>query len=157
MVTHKDLTARAQKQVPTAQHLSLNNFLDGVFYDGLVAKLTANSTDKAIPVEVVPQVATERGGLNVTEDQIFLNLTARTKEEAIQFAGEQLVKLGFAEADYVPAMFEREQQVSTYLGEGIAVPHGTIAAKDKVLKPVSYSANIVKACVLLTKKMVWRN
>ncbi|WGE54728.1 PTS mannitol transporter subunit IICBA [Actinobacillus equuli subsp. equuli] len=134
VVTHKDLTARAQKQVPTAQHLSLNNFLDGVFYDGLVAKLTANSTDKAIPVEVVPQVATERGGLNVTEDQIFLNLTARTKEEAIQFAGEQLVKLGFAEADYVPAMFEREQQVSTYLGEGIAVPHGTIAAKDKVLK-----------------------
>lgn len=134
VVTHKDLTARAQKQVPTAQHLSLNNFLDGVFYDGLVAKLTANSTDKVIPVEVVPQVATERGGLNVTEDQIFLNLTARTKEEAIQFAGEQLVKLGFAEADYVPAMFEREQQVSTYLGEGIAVPHGTIAAKDKVLK-----------------------
>ncbi|EFX92527.1 PTS system, mannitol-specific IIC component [Actinobacillus ureae ATCC 25976] len=134
VVTHKDLTARAQKQVQTAQHLSLNNFLDGVFYDGLVAKLTANSTDKAIPVEVVPQVATERGGLNVTEDQIFLNLTARTKEEAIQFAGEQLVKLGFAEADYVPAMFEREQQVSTYLGEGVAVPHGTIAAKDKVLK-----------------------
>ncbi|WP_018652124.1 PTS mannitol transporter subunit IICBA [Actinobacillus capsulatus] len=134
VVTHKDLTARAQKQVPAAQHLSLNNFLDGVFYDGLVAKLTANSTDKVIPVEVVPQVATERGGLNVTEDQIFLNLTARTKEEAIQFAGEQLVKLGFAEADYVPAMFEREQQVSTYLGEGIAVPHGTIAAKDKVLK-----------------------
>ncbi|WGE46302.1 PTS mannitol transporter subunit IICBA [Actinobacillus equuli] len=134
VVTHKDLTARAQKQVPTAQHLSLNNFLDGIFYDGLVAKLTANSTDKVIPVEVVPQVATERGGLNVTEDQIFLNLTARTKEEAIQFAGEQLVKLGFAEADYVPAMFEREQQVSTYLGEGIAVPHGTIAAKDKVLK-----------------------
>lgn len=134
VITHKDLTARAQKQVPTAQHLSLNNFLDGVFYDGLVAKLTANSTDKAIPVEVVPQVATERGGLNVTEDQIFLNLTARTKEEAIQFAGEQLVKLGFAEADYVPAMFEREQQVSTYLGEGVAVPHGTIAAKDKVLK-----------------------
>lgn len=134
VVTHKDLTARAQKQVPTAQHLSINNFLDGVFYDGLVAKLTVNSTDKVIPVDVVPQVATERGGLNVTEEQIFLNLTAQTKEEAIQFAGEQLVRLGFVEADYIPAMFEREQQVSTYLGEGIAVPHGTIAAKDKVLK-----------------------
>ncbi len=134
VVTHKDLTARAQKRVPTAQHLSLNNFLDGAFYDGLVGKLTANSTDKVIPVEVVPQVAMERGGLNVTKDQIFLNLTAQTKEEAIQFAGEQLVKLGFAEKEYIPAMFEREQQVSTYLGEGIAVPHGTIAAKDKVLK-----------------------
>ncbi|WGE31685.1 PTS mannitol transporter subunit IICBA [Actinobacillus genomosp. 2] len=136
VVTHKDLTARAQKQVPTAQHLSLNNFLDGVFYDSLVAKLNTNteSAEKVASVETAPQEEAASTGLNVTEAQIFLNLTARTKEEAIQFAGEQLVKLGFAEEDYVPAMFEREQQVSTYLGEGIAVPHGTIAAKDKVLK-----------------------
>ncbi|UKH25259.1 PTS mannitol transporter subunit IICBA [Actinobacillus pleuropneumoniae] len=136
VVTHKDLTARAQKQVPSAQHLSLNNFLDGAFYDSLVAKLNTNTApvEKATQVETAPQAETASTGLNVTEAQIFLNLTARTKEEAIQFAGEQLVKLGFAEEDYIPAMFEREQQVSTYLGEGIAVPHGTIAAKDKVLK-----------------------
>ncbi|SUU00003.1 PTS system mannitol-specific EIICBA component [Actinobacillus lignieresii] len=136
VVTHKDLTARAQKQVPSAQHLSLNNFLDGAFYDSLVAKLNTNTApvEKTTQVETAPQAETASTGLNVTEAQIFLNLTARTKEEAIQFAGEQLVKLGFAEEDYIPAMFEREQQVSTYLGEGIAVPHGTIAAKDKVLK-----------------------
>lgn len=136
VVTHKDLTARAQKQVPSAQHLSLNNFLDGAFYDNLVAKLNTNiaPVEKTTQVETAPQAETASTGLNVTEAQIFLNLTARTKEEAIQFAGEQLVKLGFAEEDYIPAMFEREQQVSTYLGEGIAVPHGTIAAKDKVLK-----------------------
>ncbi len=68
------------------------------------------------------------------ESQIFLNLTATNKEQAIQFAGEKLVKLGFAKEDYIPAMFEREKQVSTYLGEGIAVPHGTIAAKESVLE-----------------------
>ena len=31
-------------------------------------------------------------------------------------------------------MFEREKLVPTYLGESIAVPHGTVEAKDKVMK-----------------------
>ncbi|KMK50833.1 PTS system mannitol-specific transporter subunit IICBA [[Actinobacillus] muris] len=131
VVTHQDLTARARKQAPNAQHLSLTNFLDGGVYDNLVAKL--RHTTAVAPVSL-PTEQQQAQGLNLTPTQIFLNLTATTKEEAIQFAGEQLVKLGFAQADYIPAMFEREDQVSTYLGEGIAVPHGTIEAKDKVLK-----------------------
>lgn len=131
VVTHKDLTARAEKQVPNAKHLSLNNFLDGAFYDDLVAELAKNSEK---PTAGNAQTAPKSEGFSLNQNQIFLNLTANSKEEAIQFAGEQLVQLGFAEKGYVQAMFEREQQVSTYLGEGIAVPHGTIEAKDKVLK-----------------------
>ncbi|NBI40963.1 PTS mannitol transporter subunit IICBA [[Haemophilus] felis] len=130
VITHQDLTARASKQVPNAQHLSLNNFLDSAFYDELVTNLAKQSGT------VVRQETVEKNesSLNLNVSQIFLNLTATSKEDAIQFAGEQLVKLGFAEPDYIPAMFEREKQVSTYLGEGIAVPHGTVVAKDKVLK-----------------------
>ncbi|OOS01980.1 PTS mannitol transporter subunit IICBA [Canicola haemoglobinophilus] len=134
VVTHKDLTARAQKQAPNAQHLSLANFLDNAFYDQLVMQLI----EKNSVTESVQAVSSEQKSANAVfsldKSQIFLNLKANSKEEAIQFAGEQLVKLGFAEAEYIPAMFERESQVSTYLGEGIAVPHGTIEAKDKVLK-----------------------
>ncbi|WP_373819489.1 PTS mannitol transporter subunit IICBA [Glaesserella sp.] len=133
VVTHKDLTARAQKQVPHAQHLSLNNFLDGAFYDDLVANLAKQQGVGKAPATVAP-VAEIGKGLTLSTNQIFLNLTAKSKEEAIQFAGEQLVKLGFAREAYIPAMFEREKQISTYLGEGIAVPHGTIEAKDNVLK-----------------------
>lgn len=135
VITHKDLTARASQQVPTAQHLSLTNFLDNAFYDALVSQLAVQATNESQQaVSSEPKVTEESAGLQISEAQVFLNLTANSKEEAIQFAGEQLVKLGFAEADYIPAMFEREAQVSTYLGEGIAVPHGTIEAKDKVLK-----------------------
>lgn len=130
VITHQDLTARASKQVPNAQHFSLNNFLDSAFYDELVANLAKKSTQVAHQEVVVKNASS----LNLEASQIFLNLTAHSKQEAIQFAGEQLVKLGFAEAGYIPAMFEREAQVSTYLGEGIAVPHGTVAAKDKVIK-----------------------
>jgi PTS system mannitol-specific IIC component len=59
--------------------------------------------------------------------------TAATKEEAIRFAGEQLVK-GGVQPEYVDAMLEREKLTPTYLGESIAVPHGTVEAKDRVLK-----------------------
>ncbi|MCL6408546.1 PTS mannitol transporter subunit IICBA, partial [Dickeya dadantii] len=65
---------------------------------------------------------------------VFLNQHATHKEQAIRFAGEQLVKGGYVEPEYVEAMLEREKLTSTYLGESIAVPHGTIEAKDRVLK-----------------------
>lgn len=64
----------------------------------------------------------------------FLDNYASNKEQAIRFAGEQLVKGGYVEPEYIEAMLEREKLTLTYLGESIAVPHGTIAAKDRVLK-----------------------
>ena len=48
-----------------------------------------------------------------------------TKEEAIQAAGELLEKLGYVDGTYVAAMQEREKLVSTYIGMGVAIPHGT--------------------------------
>lgn len=65
---------------------------------------------------------------------MFLGNHATNKEQAIRFAGEQLVKGGYVEPEYVEAMLDREKLTSTYLGESIAVPHGTIEAKDRVLK-----------------------
>ncbi|HHW7519969.1 TPA: PTS mannitol transporter subunit IICBA [Mannheimia haemolytica] len=137
VITHKDLTARAIQRVATAQHLSLTNFLDSAFYDSLVAKLANHQPQQAVqntqnfanPVEE-PQAE----GLKLQAAQVFLGLQANSKEEAIRFAGEQLVKAGFVQPSYVDAMFAREQMVSTYLGEGLAVPHGTSDAKDSVLK-----------------------
>ena len=55
----------------------------------------------------------------------------RTKGER-RAAGKLLAERGYVAPDYVNAMLEREQLVSTYLGESIAVPHGTIAAKEHV-------------------------
>ncbi|QIW16798.1 PTS mannitol transporter subunit IICBA [Pasteurellaceae bacterium RH1A] len=133
VITHQDLTLRAKQQVPTAMHFSLNNFLDNKFYDNLVSEIKAENQAQAV---AAPQAedAPAPTGFNLQAGQIFLNLKAANKEEAIRFAGEQLVKAGFVEPSYVDAMFEREKLVSTYLGEGVAVPHGTIEAKEAVLK-----------------------
>ncbi|MGQ0286414.1 PTS mannitol transporter subunit IICBA [Pasteurellaceae bacterium 22721_9_1] len=135
VITHQDLTPRAQKQVPTAMHYSLHNFLDNKFYDGLVDDLKAHfSGDKKAESAVENEVEVNGTKFTLTQDQIFLGLKADNKADAIRFAGEQLVKFGFVQPSYVDAMFAREELVSTYLGEGVAVPHGTSEAKDAVIK-----------------------
>ena len=134
VITHKDLTDRARNTVSGAMHMSLNNFLDAAVYDQLVAELVeAQSGDVKAPAPAA--APTQEGNkLALTDDSIFLGLQATQKEDAIKFAGEQLVKLGNVSPEYVAGMFAREELVSTYLGESIAVPHGTIEAKQYVQK-----------------------
>ncbi|QHP82336.1 PTS mannitol transporter subunit IICBA [Pectobacterium odoriferum] len=137
VITHRDLTERAMRHAPQAQHISLTNFLDSGLYSDLVARLTA--AQGAVKSEAVatpaPAVADAQTNLfQLGAGNVFLNQHATNKEQAIRFAGEQLVKGGYVEPAYVEAMLEREKLTSTYLGESIAVPHGTIEAKDRVLK-----------------------
>lgn len=145
VITHKDLTDRARKHAPNAQHISLTNFLDSEMYNQLVMKLlaaqkqSAANDDKLIKVSVLaanddnyePQ---QPSVFQIERKNIHLGLQANSKEEAIRFAGNKLVELGYAEPEYVDAMFEREALAPTYLGESIAVPHGTVEAKDRVKK-----------------------
>ncbi|WP_334075634.1 MULTISPECIES: PTS sugar transporter subunit IIA [Paenibacillus] len=65
-------------------------------------------------------------------DKIVLNAAAKDKYEAIRLAGELLVQAGHVTADYVEKMIERENIVSTYMGAGLAIPHGTKEAKSMV-------------------------
>ena len=137
VITHRDLTERAMRHAPQAQHISLTNFLDSGLYSDLAARLVA-AQGAAKPETVAtaaPAVAdTQTNLFQLGAGNVFLNQHATHKEQAIRFAGEQLVKGGYVEPEYVEAMLEREKLTSTYLGESIAVPHGTIEAKDRVLK-----------------------
>lgn len=135
VVTHKDLTARARTHAAGAMHISLSNFLDGSVYDKLVAQLVDAMSGAGKKADAPTEAAEEKEQtLKLTSDSVFLGLKANTKEEVITFAGEQLVKQGYVSPEYVEGMFAREELVSTYLGESIAVPHGTIEAKQYVKK-----------------------
>ncbi|AYA05049.1 PTS mannitol transporter subunit IICBA [Rahnella aceris] len=141
VITHRDLTERAMRQVPHAQHISLTNFLDSGLYTDLTSRLVevnkASQYKEKVTTTLGDSIVTDNENENlfrISESNIFLGLNASTKEDAIRFAGEQLVKGGYVQAEYVDAMLAREQLTSTYLGESIAVPHGTIEAKDRVLK-----------------------
>ena len=64
--------------------------------------------------------------------RIVLDGVAADKTEAVRQAGELLVAAGAVTADYVASMLEREESISTYMGEGVAIPHGTNAGRESV-------------------------
>ncbi|GFH40572.1 PTS sugar transporter subunit IIA [Pseudolactococcus insecticola] len=72
--------------------------------------------------------------MEIQKDLIHLRKSFATKEDAITFCGEQLVSGGYVTESYVPAMIERNKELSVYMGNFIAIPHGTDAAKKDVLK-----------------------
>lgn len=67
-------------------------------------------------------------------DTIRLHGTATTREEAIAEVGALLVSSGAVTNEYVSAMFARESSVSTYMGNLLAIPHGTNESKDDVIR-----------------------
>lgn len=72
--------------------------------------------------------------MNVLElDRIVLEGTATTRDDAIREVGAMLVSAGAVTSGYVDAMFDRENTVSTYMGNLLAIPHGTNEAKDEIL------------------------
>ncbi|HAR6129762.1 TPA: PTS sugar transporter subunit IIA [Staphylococcus pseudintermedius] len=67
------------------------------------------------------------------DENILLNQSISTQEEAIEKAGQLLVDSGVVKAGYIQAMKDREQIVSTFMGNALAIPHGTDEAKNEVI------------------------
>jgi len=65
---------------------------------------------------------------------IALGERASNRHEAIDRVGALLADAGYITTGYVAAMHERESIISTYLGNGIALPHGTSEAQDTILR-----------------------
>jgi phosphocarrier protein FPr len=70
----------------------------------------------------------------LTVDRIKIQATAVDKMDAIRQAGELLVSSGCVTPAYVAGMLAREQSMSTYLDNGVAIPHGQYENKDEVIK-----------------------
>ncbi len=65
-------------------------------------------------------------------DAIRLAQRAVDKTDALRRSGGLLVEIGAVEPGYAAAMLEREEMVTTYVGEGFAIPHGTNEARALV-------------------------
>ncbi|AGB40290.1 mannitol/fructose-specific phosphotransferase system, IIA domain protein [Halobacteroides halobius DSM 5150] len=70
----------------------------------------------------------------LTKDTIVLGAEAENKTEAIEMGGQLLVDGGYVPSEYIEEMKEREEKVSTYMGNGVAIPHGTADAKKYINK-----------------------
>lgn len=139
------LAARAARSAPDAEVVVIKNFLTDPQLDALYRRLEMQSSVSTV-AESIPETSLSNrptGSVSTVDSQsapqvlrrknIRLALPAESREEAIARAGRMLVESGYVEESYVAAMQEREKLSTTALGMGLAVPHGTSDAKDKVL------------------------
>ncbi|SFB59244.1 PTS system, mannitol-specific IIA component [Cohnella sp. OV330] len=68
----------------------------------------------------------------LSANKVKLNASVNDKYEAIRLAGRLLVEAGHVEPAYVDSMIERENSLSTYMGGGLAIPHGTSESKGTI-------------------------
>lgn len=98
-------------------------------YDEIVELL--DQTDApAATVDAAP-AAPEAGDV-LPSEAIVLGGSARSRDDAIEEAGRLLVATGAVDPTYVAAMHARETSVSTHMGNGLAIPHGTNEAKSAI-------------------------
>lgn len=67
------------------------------------------------------------------ESSILLDQKFGDKYEAIKKAGQILIDRGCVDPEYIDAMIERDEKVSVYIGNGVAIPHG-VAGSEKYIK-----------------------
>lgn len=98
----------------------------------------------------------------LSAENIVLNQQLGSKEEAIRATGQVLVDRGYVEPAYIEKMLEREQLTTTYMGNYVAIPHGTEDAKSAVKESgiaiiqvpngVSFDGNEVKLLIGIAGK-----
>lgn len=130
VVTHQDLTERARQRTGSAVHVSVDNFMSSPRYDEIV-ELLAERNGGASGASDAPASAEVPAGL-LDPSSIVLDAAGDSRDEAITRAGQLLVAAGAVDASYVSAMHDREASVSTFMGNGLALPHGTNEAKSSV-------------------------
>lgn len=146
VVTHQDLTERAKPATSSAVHVSVDNFMNSPRYEEIVelvqrsnaAAPTADAGAAAAPASEAPAEAPAKASTPPSDilvaESVVLNGSATTRDAAIDEAGQLLLARGAVDNDYILAMHEREESVSTYMGSFLAIPHGTNAAKDHIMK-----------------------
>jgi PTS system mannitol-specific IIC component len=138
VVTHQDLTERARQRTGSALHVSVDNFMGSPKYDQIVELIhqaNGGEGDTAAPAAAAgtaPAAAGEDDAAVLPDEAIVLSGTASSRDEAITEAGQLLVEVGAVEPSYVDSMHERERSVSTYMGNLLAIPHGTNEAKGAI-------------------------
>ena len=147
VVCQRELAERAR--LSGKEVLAITNFLADPALDALLDRLSTNveaaagySDPAAEKFGLMPPYQNNRQGAGketkevpmLLRSNVLTGLPSESKEEAILRAGALLEASGYVDEKYAPAMLEREGISSTYMGMGLAIPHGTAEAKESVLR-----------------------
>jgi len=133
VVCQSQLAQRAEQAAPASEVLVIGNFLTDPALDGLYERIEGQCA-AAAPAAEVSSVSAPAGSASqmLTLQGIRTGLAPVDKEEAIRTAGALLAACGYVDEEYAEAMVARERVATTYLGMGIAIPHGTSEAKSRI-------------------------
>ena len=135
IVCQRGLAERVKGTNPGKVVVIIDNFLSDPALDRLLERLI--EAEKTGVAEIADQVGNDESASNdeiLKVENILTGLAPESKEEAIRRVGMLLHESGYVDAAYVDAMIERENLTTTYMGMGLAIPHGTSEAKAAVIK-----------------------
>ena len=116
VVSHEKLAERALEDSPQAEHIWVKDFTQNNVY----AIVSARLKGEGVQTSDVPAETEELKEGILTKENVKVGLKSVSKEEAIKTAGELLVKGGYVDTPYVQGMLNREKDITTYIGKGIA-------------------------------------
>ncbi len=135
VVCQRTLQARAEQRVKTNAEnggknstvICIDNFISDPNLDKLL-----DTIEHRHAIDSQSETIADVKSNVLTVDNILTGLHSESKEDAILRAGRLLEERGYVEKGYAEAMLERERITTTYLGMGIAIPHGTDEAKKSI-------------------------
>lgn len=126
IITHKGLLGGIKKDINKSKIICIENFLEDDTLELLYEKFKKECNSN------VDNTYHIQSNELLNEKNILLNLENESKEEAIIRAGNLLFNNGYVGYEYINSMLEREKRISTYIGYGVAMPHGTEFGKEQV-------------------------
>lgn len=128
VITHESLSHRAHILCPDSVHIGITDFINSELYPQLASQLSTENAQLKSKATVENTTQLEI----ICKENIKLGLPSMSKEEAIALAGSILCKGAYVVSDYIDAMQEREKDCSTYMANGVAIPHGTAQARKMI-------------------------
>ncbi len=149
VITQQQLTDRARVKEPQAVHVSVDSFMNAPEYDDVVTMVReseeqqggpsngsgshgADHAESASAGSVATDTRVRSDSQILTLSQVRIHSGSASQDEALGEAAEILGSAGAVTEDYLAAMKDREATVSTYMGNELAIPHGTNDAKSAV-------------------------
>ncbi|MDE7245292.1 MAG: PTS mannitol transporter subunit IICBA [Oscillospiraceae bacterium] len=134
VVTHHELAHRAVASNPNARVIPIKNFMGAPEYDVLVQEMVeGRGVGGAKPAaDTKAAVPAAPANILLEKKNIITGCKSVPSDEAITRCGRMLVESGYVEQAYADAMIERDREFSVAIGCHVAIPHGTVAVKDKI-------------------------
>ena len=142
VVTHKELTNLAMKAKPEKYHMSISSYINPPEFADVVDVVRENNdgVQKTVSEQEITSYQTKDidTAKNTNEvlalENIIITDDIKTRTEALEIINDHFVAGGYTTKRYLEGMIKKEKEFDTNIGNGLAIPHGSVDYKDEILK-----------------------